>query len=73
MSARYVEVPADTMPDDLRWDVPRVNQGQVVEVAYACPGSRGEAGYGDPYQRVTDQSEPTGSQRRVRYYRRVQA
>ncbi|MCZ2414130.1 MAG: hypothetical protein LC136_07750 [Burkholderiales bacterium] len=65
----YVEVPADTVPSGLRWDVPGANQGQMVEVAYADPGSRAPAEHGDPWQRVTDRSERPGSPRRVRYYR----
>lgn len=31
----YRPVPAARVPTQLRWDVPKPNQGQIVEVAYA--------------------------------------
>jgi hypothetical protein len=62
----YVEVAASGFISDLRWDVPRRNAGQIVEVAYsAFPPSRGEADHGDKYKRVYDAS--TGD---VRYFER---
>lgn len=62
----YVEVPANTVPAGLRWDVPARNQGQIVEVAYACPGSRAEAGHGDPWMWVFDRSDRTSTYYRLR-------
>jgi hypothetical protein len=52
----------------VRFHVPAVNQGQIVEVAYGVFGS-GDAGPGDPYKRVTDRSVGTGL---VEYYRLVE-
>lgn len=53
--------------ESLRWDLPRANQGQIVEIAYADPGQgRHESGEGDLYQRTTDRSTGT-----VTYARRV--
>lgn len=65
MRARYVECSAKDVPDDIRFDVPRRNQGQMVEIAYGDRGRfRGENDEGSPYKRVTD-----GSDRSVTYYR----
>lgn len=64
-SAKYVRVDPSAVPPGLRWDVPPINQGQIVEVAYACPGSRAAADEGDEWQRVTDRGAGT-----VKYYRR---
>lgn len=57
------------LPDGLRFDVWRPTAGSCVETAYGT-FSRGEAGSSDPYMRIVDHSEPTGSPARVRYYRR---
>lgn len=45
----------------MRWYVRRVDQGQMVETAYAydCEGGA--------YRRVTDHTEPPGSEWRLRY------
>lgn len=65
MSVKYIEIPAAQVPEDIRWDVPARNQGQIVEVAYGDHRRYGsEANHGAPYKRVTDHSE--GS---VTYYR----
>jgi hypothetical protein len=69
----YAEVPAAEVPDGIVWVVPRRNMGQAVETAYSDgrPGGRGfnyDADHGDPWMRVTDASEPAGSQ--VTYYKR---
>jgi len=68
----YIKCPLAEVPGYLRWDVPARNQGQIVEIAYACDRyAADEACPGDEYQRVTDQSVPTGSAARTRYYRRA--
>ena len=54
--AKYVPIDASQIPDDVRFDIPRRNQGQIVLVAYGGD-SRGEHDEGDPYMRVVDQSE----------------
>lgn len=61
---KYVECSKDEIPEGVRFDVPRQNQGQIVEVAYGDFG-RAENGIGDPWKRVTDASD-----RSVTYYRR---
>jgi hypothetical protein len=64
----YVRTLLESLPAELRWDVPRHNQGQIVEVAYADERPLAcEACHGSAYQRVTDRSD--GS---VAYYRRSQ-
>lgn len=66
----YTPITPNQVPDGLRFDVPRRNQGQIVEVAYGGPMSqRSEHDEGAPYKRVTDASEPPSSPDRVRYYR----
>lgn len=65
MRYRYREILARAVPGGIRFDVPMRNQGQIIEIAYGTFG-RGEAGYGDEYQRVYDRSDGT-----TRYYRRV--
>jgi hypothetical protein len=65
--SKYREIPETEVPADLRFDVPRHNQGQMVEVAYAdYPTDRYEACSGATYKRVTDRSD--GS---VTYYKRA--
>jgi len=66
----YREIPEAEIPERVRFDVPRHNQGQIVEVAYGGYG-RAEMGDGDPYRRVTDTSLPPGNPRRVVYGKRV--
>jgi hypothetical protein len=71
-AVKYERIPASEVPQGLRWDVPRQNQGQIVEVAYAdYPTCRSEAARGSAYERATDQSEPIGAPERVLYYRRT--
>ena len=71
MSFHYRKIDS-AMPKNIRWDVPRQNQGQIVEIAYSDGDKVGqasaEAGHGSAWMRVTDQGEPVGSQGRVRYY-----
>lgn len=57
------------VPNGIRWDTPKRNQGQIVEVSYGTFG-RAEAGSLDGWMRVVDQSLPSGHVQRVRYYRR---
>lgn len=68
MTTKYVPCSNGEIPDGTRWDVPRTNQGQIVEVAFAnaTPRERSEACDGDMYKRVTDRSDNS-----VQYYRRV--
>lgn len=62
--AEYVPMDADevsrwmqtSVGASVRFDVPRRNQGQIVEVAYGALGA-GEAGRGDPWMRVIDRSD----------------
>lgn len=56
--SKYIPTDADKIPANVRWDVPRHNQGQIVEVAYADahPG-RDEACAGSKYRRVSDRSD----------------
>lgn len=64
---RYEPIPADSIPAKVRFDVPRRNQGQIVEVAYGG-FSRYAHDEGDEYKRVVDRSVGVG---RVTYYRRA--
>ena len=70
----YHPIPVADLPENLRWDVPPRNGGQIVEVAYAsrrptaAPAIRGAA-----YRRVTDTSIPVDGAGRVTYYRRGRA
>lgn len=61
---RYEIIPESDLPEGLRFDVPRRDQGQIVEVAYADhPTCRSEAGWcsdprvASPYRRITDRSD----------------
>ena len=63
----YREVPQSAVPASLRWDVPPHRQGQTVEVAFAAPGSRAQAGEGDEWMRRHDRSDSTTT-----YYRRAE-
>lgn len=56
MSRTYLPVPRSSIPDDVRFDVPPQNQGQIVEVAYGDIGSASSACRGARYKRVHDQS-----------------
>jgi hypothetical protein len=57
-------ITAAELPLRLRFDTPRRNQGQIVEVSYGTFG-RAEADSCDPYMLVTDHSDGTTS-----FYRR---
>lgn len=55
---RYIVCAEHDVPDTVRWDVPRVHQGQIVEVAYAdYPRQADEADWGAHYRRTTDRSD----------------
>jgi len=49
-------IPSWEVPAGVRFDVPRRNQGQIVEVSFGTFG-RAEADSIDPYMRVTDHSD----------------
>lgn len=68
--ASYIEITESAVPRCIRFDVLRVDQGQIVEVAWGT-FSRYEAGPGDPYKRVIDQSYPSGHPSRVRFFKRA--
>jgi hypothetical protein len=53
--SNYVKIKAEQVPIGIRFDVPAVNQGQIVEIAYGTFG-RYEACDGDLYKRITDRS-----------------
>jgi hypothetical protein len=68
----YSKITATEIPAGVRFDVPRSNQGQHVEVAYGgSASSRTEHDVGARYKRVTDYSEPVGSVDRVEYFKRA--
>jgi hypothetical protein len=56
MTDRYVACRESDIPAGVRFDVPRRDQGQMIEVAYGGYG-RAEHGEGDPYMRVTDHTD----------------
>jgi len=60
-------IPAGEVPEGIRFDTLRQDQGQIVEVSHGT-FSRAEAGPDDPYLRVTDFSDAAPS--RARYYKR---
>jgi len=62
---KYVRIDKSEVPTNVRFDVIGRDQGQIVEVAWGTFG-RAEAGPGDPYQRVHDQSDGT-----ISFYKRV--
>lgn len=62
-TSKYIEISASRIPGNVRFDVPRRNQGQHVEVAFGGFG-RYEHDDGDQYKRIVDRS--TG---RTTYYR----
>lgn len=68
--SEYNEVQADQIPAGLIWCTPRWRQGQIVEVAYADPGSQADPGHDGLYKRVTDGSVGLGE---TRYYVRTGA
>ena len=70
MKTTYIEIPASSVPAGYVFGVPRQNQGQSIEIAYAHHESdRSEACDGDDYCRETDFSKPVGHPDRVSYYR----
>jgi hypothetical protein len=67
-ATKYVECDKSEIPAGVRFDTPRSNQGQIVEVSYGGFGAA-EHDDGDPYMRRTDTSIPTGKPGRVTYYK----
>jgi len=63
MNTKYRQI--STEPKVIRWDTPRANQGQMIQVSYGDTRWEAEYGEGDRYQRVIDHS--TGE---TWYYRR---
>ena len=55
-------------PDGVVFDVPRANQGQIVEVAYAGRLVWDNQTYREQYKRVTDMSLPVTDPERVTYW-----
>ncbi len=65
VNCMYTKIDESELPDGLRFDVPRMNQGQNIEAAYAAwPTTRYEAGVGDKYKRVTNRVNQT-----ITYYK----
>lgn len=64
----YIECSAREVPDRVRFDISRRNQGQIIEVAYGGY-SAAEHGPGDPFKRVEDRSVEPSSPDRITYYR----
>jgi len=62
----YVEIKRSEVPGGVRFDVPRRNQGQIVEIAYGG-FARSEHDEGDPYKRETDRSLP--AEQRTKFYK----
>jgi hypothetical protein len=58
MRKTYQEIDETQVPDGVRFDVPRRNQGQMIEVAYGGFGA-GPWDDGDLYKRVKDRTAPT--------------
>lgn len=56
--SKYIPIAFGSVPGNVRFDVPRHCQGQIVEVAYGG-FSRAEHCEGDPYKRVIDRSTNT--------------
>lgn len=63
---KYEECSVRAIPDGVRFDVTRRNDGQIVEIAYGGFGAA-EHGRGDPWMRIIDRSVGPGAT----YYRRV--
>jgi hypothetical protein len=62
-TATYVECQESDIPSDVRWDTPRRNAGQIVEIMYGDFG-RTPADVGSPYKARIDHSDGSRS-----YYR----
>lgn len=63
----YTKIDEGALPRGVRFDVPRRNQGQIIEVAYGG-FRRAEHDEGDPFKRVTDNGLGVGTPDRVIYY-----
>lgn len=73
--AVYDEVPAREVPKrvrDGRWDVPKRNSGQIIEVAYSDGyPRRSPADVGSLFRRTIDRSDPVGTPPRYARLRRA--
>lgn len=67
MNARYVVIAKADIPPGVRFDIPRRNQGQIIEIAYGG-FSRAEHDDGDPYMSIRDWGIGPDA---VHYYRLV--
>ncbi len=66
---KYVECAASDVPESVRFDTNRRDQGQIVEISWGdYPQGRSENGPGDAYKRRIDHS--TG---KTTFYRRIDA
>lgn len=64
MKPTWHEITLADIPDGVRFDVPRENQGQIIEIAYGG-FDRAPHTSSAPFKRVNDTSRIS-----VRYYRR---
>ena len=63
----YAPISEDSLPEELRFDTPGINQGQIVTVSYADDyKSRSEADVGSAYKQIHDRSDNTRQ-----YFKRV--
>jgi hypothetical protein len=53
---KYIDCTESSLPSGLRFCAVRQTSGQMIEVAYASPGRRSEAGYGDEYRQAIDRT-----------------
>lgn len=60
----YIECDIYDLPEGVRFDTPRANQGQIITTSYGTFGLA-EADHGDPYMSIYDASDHTTT-----YYRR---
>lgn len=54
----YIPCNESDIPSGVRFDTPRINQGQMVTESYGG-FDRSEHDYGAPYMRITDASDRT--------------
>lgn len=66
------EVPASSIPANVRFTTPQINLGQIVEVSYGGYG-KGEHDTNAPYQRVEDRSMGQLNPNRVKFYKKMKS
>lgn len=54
----YIPCNVSDIPSGVRFDTPRVNQGQIVTTSYGG-FDRSEHDHGDPYMRIADAGDRT--------------